>query len=140
MPQLTSIDDLLEQTVALGASDLHVTTDSPPVYRVRGELVRAAGFEPFDPTTTRSLLYRILTTEQQKRLELDRQLDFSYGVPGLARFRVNVYCSASRSRPPSASIPQELKTLEELGLPDGLHQLRRAAARPRPRHRADRLR
>jgi len=55
MTQLTSIDDLLEQMVALGASDLHVTVGSPPAYRIRGHIVRAEGFEPFAADDTRAL-------------------------------------------------------------------------------------
>jgi len=122
MPQLTSIDDLLEQMVVLNASDLHVTTDSPPVYRVRGEIVRAAGFEPFTPDDTRSLLYRILSSEQQKVFELRRQLDFAYALPGVARFRVNVYYQRESVGAAFRLIPQDIKSLEELGLPGVLHR------------------
>jgi twitching motility protein PilT len=121
MPQLTSIDDLLEQMVALNASDLHVTTDSPPVYRVRGEIVRAAGFDAFTPDDTRSLLYRILSSEQQKVFELRRQLDFAYALPGVARFRVNVYYQRESVGAAFRLIPQDIKSLEELGLPGVLH-------------------
>ncbi|HEY2543756.1 MAG TPA: type IV pilus twitching motility protein PilT [Gaiellaceae bacterium] len=121
MPQLTSIDDLLEQMVVLNASDLHVTTDSPPVYRVRGEVVRAAGFDPFTPDDTRSLLYRILSSEQQKVFELRRQLDFAYALPGIARFRVNVYYQRESVGAAFRLIPQDIKSLEELGLPGILH-------------------
>ena len=121
MPQLTSIDDLLEQMVVLNASDLHVTTDSPPAYRVRGEVVRAAGFEPFTPDDTRSLLYRILSSEQQKVFELKRQLDFAYSLPGIARFRVNVYYQREAVGAAFRLIPQDIKSLEELGLPGTLH-------------------
>ena len=128
MPQLTSIDDLLEQMVALNASDLHVTTDSPPAYRVRGEIVRAAGFEPFTPDDTRSLLYRILSSEQQKNFELRRQLDFAYALPGVARFRVNVYYQRASLGAAFRLIPHEIKSLEELGLPPVLHTL---AEKPR---------
>jgi twitching motility protein PilT len=121
MPQLTSIDDLLEQMVALNASDLHVTTDSPPVYRVRGEIVRAAGFEALTPDDTRALLYRILSSEQQKVFELKRQLDFAYALPGVARFRVNVYYQRESVGAAFRLIPQDIKSLEELGLPGVLH-------------------
>jgi twitching motility protein PilT len=118
-----SIDALLTRTVRLGASDLHVTVGTPPATRVRGELVPLEGTPALDDDTSRTLLYRIMTTEQQKRFEIERQLDFSYGVPGVARFRVNVYqqrdCVAAAFR----VIPDELKTLEELGLPDGLRSL-----------------
>ena len=75
MQQLTSIDDLLEQMVSLGASDLHVTVGSPPAFRVRGHITRAEGFEPFTADDTRALLYRILSSEQQKNFELKRLLN-----------------------------------------------------------------
>ena len=91
MAQLTSIDDLLEQMVALGASDLHVTVGSPPAFRIRGHIARMDGIQPFTSDDTRAFLYRILSSEQQKQFELNRQLDFAYAMPGLARFRVNVY-------------------------------------------------
>jgi twitching motility protein PilT len=121
MPQLTSIDSLLEQMVVLNASDLHVTTDSPPVYRVRGEIVRVAGIDPFSPDDTRSLLYRILSSEQQKNFEVKRQLDFAYALPGVARFRVNVYYQRESVGAAFRLIPQDIKSLEELGLPRVLH-------------------
>ncbi len=106
MEAILSIDALLEQAVERGASDLHVTVGAAPAARVRGELEPLAGTTSLDADTSRALLYRILTTEQQKRLEIDRQLDFSYGVPGLARFRVNVYQQREHaSRPRSASSP-----------------------------------
>jgi len=115
-----SVDSLLERAVALGASDLHLTAGTPPVTRVRGDLVLLDDFPVLDAETSRSLLYRVLTTEQQKRLEIDRQLDFSYGVPGLARFRVNVYVQRDSLAAAFRIVPHELKTLDELGLPPGL--------------------
>jgi twitching motility protein PilT len=121
MQQLTSIDQLLEQMVGLDASDLHVTTNSPPVYRVRGEILRAAGIDPLTPDDTRGLLYRIISSEQQKRFEIERQLDFAYSLPGVARFRVNVYYQREAVGAAFRLIPDEIKTLEELNLPPVLH-------------------
>jgi twitching motility protein PilT len=123
MAQLTSIDDLLEQMVELGASDLHITVASPPAYRIRGHIVRAEGFEPFTDEDTRTTLYRILSSEQQKQLELNRQLDFAYSMPGVARFRVNVYFQREAVGAAFRLIPTEIKTLEELNLPPVLHGL-----------------
>src|SRR5919199_6547207 len=123
MPQLTSIDDLLEQMVATGASDLHITVGSPPAFRMRGHIHRAEGFEQFTADDTRSLLYRILSSEQQKQFELKRQLDFAYAMPGLARFRVNVYYQREAVGAAFRLIPQEIKTMEELNLPASLHTL-----------------
>ena len=123
METLTSIDGLLEQMVALGASDLHITVGSPPAYRVRGHISRMDGIEPFTGDDTRALLYRILSSEQQKHFELNRQLDFAYAMPGLARFRVNVYYQSESVGAAFRLIPQEIKSLEELNLPPILHTL-----------------
>jgi twitching motility protein PilT len=123
-----SIDDLLEQMVARKASDLHISVASPPVIRVRGEVERLDEYDPLTPESTQQLLYRILSSEQQKQLEIKRQLDFSHSVPGLARFRVNVYFQKETVGAAFRMIPDELKTLEELGIPPTLHQL---AEKPR---------
>jgi twitching motility protein PilT len=121
--ELTSVDDLLEQMVTLGASDLHLTVGSPPAFRRRGHIARAEGYANLDAEGTRGLLYRILSSEQQKQFELNRQLDFAYAIPGLARFRVNVYYQREAVGAAFRLIPQEIKTMEELSLPPVLHQL-----------------
>jgi twitching motility protein PilT len=123
-----SIDVLLERVVELNASDLHITAGSPPIVRVTGALVPLEGFPTMTPDMTRDLLYRILSTEKQKHLEIDRQIDLSYGVPGLARFRLNVYLQRGTLAAAFRLIPATLKTLEELGLPTSLNEL---AHRPR---------
>jgi twitching motility protein PilT len=128
MPLTYSIDDLLEQMVARDASDLHVTTNSAPVVRVRGSLERLPDYESLTSEDTQQLLYRILSSERQKQLEIKRQLDFSHAIPGLARFRVNVYFQKESIGAAFRLIPDELKTLEELGIPASLHQL---AEKPR---------
>ena len=108
---------------ALGASDLHITVGSAPVVRVRGKLVALEGTHELDAETTQTLLYRILSTEQQKRLELDKQIDLAHAVPGVARFRVNVYFQRESLGAAFRQIPQDIKSLEELGLPSTLHDL-----------------
>ncbi|MFL6015855.1 MAG: type IV pilus twitching motility protein PilT [Gaiellaceae bacterium] len=123
MAQSLSIDDLLERCVAHGASDLHITVGSAPVVRVRGKLVALEGANELDAETTQALLYRVLSTEQQKRLELDKQIDFAHAVPGVARFRVNVYFQRESIGAAFRQIPQDIKSLEELGLPSTLHDL-----------------
>jgi len=128
MPAANSIDELLERMVEANASDLHVTTGTPPAIRVRGEVERLEGFDALTGEETQQLLYRILSSEQQKLLEINRQLDFSYSMPGLARFRVNVYFQRESIGAAFRLIPTELKTLEELGIPDSLHVL---AEKPR---------
>src|SRR5213596_4412873 len=128
MPAANSIDELPENMVEANASDLHVTTGTPPAIRVRGEVERLDGFDALTPEETQQLLYRILSSEQQKLLELNRQLDCSYSIPGLARFRVNVYFQRESVGAAFRLIPTELKTLEEFGIPASLHQL---AEKPR---------
>jgi twitching motility protein PilT len=128
LPSLTSIDDLLEKLVELGGSDLHISVGSPPAVRKRGHIDRLEGYEALLPDDTRGLLYRILSSEQQKQFEIKRQLDFAYAIPGLARFRVNVYYQREAVGAAFRVIPQDIKSAEELGLPPVLHQL---AAQPR---------
>jgi twitching motility protein PilT len=123
-----SIDTLLEQMVESGASDLHLTSGSEPAVRVNGGLQRLDAFGRLSADDTQRLLYRILSTEQQKQLEIKRQLDLSYSLPGLARFRVNVYFQRESLGGAFRLIPTELKTLEELGLPRSLSEL---AEKPR---------
>jgi twitching motility protein PilT len=123
MSQPISIDALLEQMVELGASDLHLTVGSPPAYRVRGHITPVQGVLPMDSDGTRVALYGVLTSEQQKQLELNRQLDFAYSLPGVARYRVNVYFQRGSLGAAFRLIPQEIKSLEELGLPPVLHTL-----------------
>src|SRR5881398_2708491 len=118
---LYSIDDLLEQMVALNASDLHLTVGAHPAVRVRGRLEPLQDVAPLTPDTTQQLLYRILSTEQQKQLELERQIDLAHSIPGLARFRVNVYWQREALGAAFRLIPTEIKTLEELGIPTSLH-------------------
>jgi twitching motility protein PilT len=118
-----SIDTLLEQMVAHNASDLHITVGSQPALRVRGHLERMEAFPVMTADLTRQLLYRIISSEQQKRLEIERQLDLSYSIPGMARFRVNIYSQRESLAGAFRLIPAELKSLEELGLPTTLYEM-----------------
>jgi twitching motility protein PilT len=126
--QTSSIDELLERMVAQGASDLHITTGSEPAIRVNGRLQRLDDVARLSADDSQRLLYRILSTEQQKQLEIKRQIDLSYSIPGLARFRVNVYFQRESLGAAFRLVPAELKTLDDLGLPQQLHEL---AKKPR---------
>jgi twitching motility protein PilT len=123
-----AIDDLLAETVTHDASDLHLTVGSHPCIRVRGHLQRLEDYPKMTPQIARTLLYGIMSTEQQKELEVKRQIDMSHSVPGLARFRVNVYFQRRSLGAAFRLIPDRLKTLDDLGLPASLHEL---ARRPR---------
>jgi twitching motility protein PilT len=125
MPPVTplSVDALLERVVELRASDLHLTSGSHPAVRVHGHIELLTDFPELDPEAVRQLVYRITTTEQQKNLELKRQLDFAHGVRSLARFRVNAYYQRESLAAAFRLIPTEIKSVEELGLPSALHEL-----------------
>ena len=123
MPDAYSIDTLLEQMVAHNASDLHLTVGSAPALRLRGHLHRLDQHDRLTADETRQLLYRILSTEQQKTLELNRQIDLSYSIPGVARFRVNIFSQRESLAGAFRLIPAEIKTLEELGVPASLYGL-----------------
>src|SRR5438093_3593447 len=118
-----SIDTLLTQMKEEDASDLHLTPGSEPVIRVRGRLERLGDLDKLTPDDTRDLLYRILSTEQQKLLETNRSVDLGYSLPGVARFRVNVFFQRQSVAAAFRMIPTEIKSLEELGLPDQLAEL-----------------
>ena len=123
-----SIDDLLRRAHELEASDLHVTPGSAPVVRIRGRIERLTEFEKLSADVTRELIYRILSTTQQKSLETKRSVDLAYSLPGVARFRVNAFFQRQTIGAAFRMIPSEIKSLEELGLPPMLAEL---ASKPR---------
>ena len=113
----------------LDASDLHLTVGIGAGLPYSREARRRRPTSPtLDPETTRQAIYSILTSEQQKQLELDRQIDFAYSLPGIARFRVNAFFQRGSVGAAFRLVPGEIRTLEELGLPPVLHTL---AEKPR---------
>ncbi|MDQ4126663.1 MAG: type IV pilus twitching motility protein PilT [Actinomycetota bacterium] len=116
------LTDYLLATVRMGASDLHMTVGLPPMVRVIGS-VQPLDYPPLTPNTTRELIYDILSNEQRQRLENDWELDFSYSLPLLARFRVNVYFQKGTLGAAFRTVPSEIKSLAELGLPRAVEDL-----------------
>ncbi|MBE6450332.1 MAG: type IV pilus twitching motility protein PilT, partial [Alphaproteobacteria bacterium] len=121
------IEDLLTDLVKRGGSDLHVSNALPPVMRIDGQLIRHES-KSLTPDEVESLLFPMLSNEQRRRLEQEWELDFSYGIDNVGRFRVNIYkdkgCYAAAFRTISSSAPK----LEDLGLPD---IVRKIAEKPR---------
>ena len=103
--------DVLVEVLDRGASDLHLTVGSPPVIRVSGKLIRL-DYPALDSNDTRDLIYSILTQDQRQRMETDWEIDFSYSVPGRARFRVNTYFQRNSLGAAFQLIPAEIKNLE----------------------------
>src|SRR5512132_1470878 len=89
-PQKLSLHALLKAMIDKGASDLHITTGSPPQLRIDGNLVPLKT-PPLTPVDTKQLCYSILTDAQKHKFEEDSELDLSFGVKGLSRFRANIF-------------------------------------------------
>src|SRR3982750_207126 len=124
---MPTLPDLLKTTVEMNGSDLHIATDTPPQIRVNGDLRRLA-LPALTPADTKSLVYSVLTDSQKKRFEESFELDFSFGIRGLARFRCNVFMQRGAVGAVYRLIPEKIRAFSELGLPAVLANL---ADRPR---------
>jgi twitching motility protein PilT len=118
------IDDLLVEAAQRGASDLHLTEKLPPVIRIDGRLLRL-NYVPLTGQDIQRLIYDILTNQQIQWFEKVRELDFSYGLDGVGRFRFNVYRQRGGIGAAMRAIPTKIPTLEDLRLPTLLRELTR---------------
>jgi len=112
-----TLPDLLKRMTELGGSDLHITTNSPPQVRVHGHLRPLEEFPPMTPAQTKQLAYSVLTDSQKHRFEENLELDFSFGLKGLSRFRANLFNQKGAVGAVFRAIPYEIKSFEALGLP-----------------------
>jgi twitching motility protein PilT len=124
---MATLPELLQTLVEVKGSDLHITTQTPPQIRVHGKL-QMLDLPPLGPAETKGLAYSVLTDSQKKRFEETLELDFSFGIRGLARFRCNVFNQRGAVAAVYRVIPEEIKGFDELGLPPVLATL---ADRPR---------
>jgi len=124
---MITLQQLLEEMIQKKASDLHITSGVPPVFRIDGELMQSA-HDRLTPEMTQSLAYSILNDRQKKRFEMDYELDLSFGIQGLSRFRGNVFLQRGGVAMALRTIPWEIRTFQELGLPPVAAEL---AAKPR---------
>jgi twitching motility protein PilT len=120
IPQLS---DLLRMMVDSGGSDLHITTNSPPRIRVDGELKPCADLSALGAADSKQLCYSILTDAQKHRFEEDLELDFSFGIKNIARFRGNLFHQRGAVAGVFRAVPFEIKTFEQLGLPPILRKM-----------------
>lgn len=121
--QLPTLSDLLKRLVEMGGSDLHITTNSPPRIRIHGELKPLDDLPTLGPAETKQLAYSVLTESQKHRFEETLELDFSFGIRDLARFRGNLFNQCGSTAAVFRVIPFEIKTFEQLGLPPVLRKL-----------------
>ncbi|HLG91747.1 MAG TPA: ATPase, T2SS/T4P/T4SS family, partial [Acidimicrobiales bacterium] len=111
------IDDLLEVVCAAGASDLHLSAGMPPSMRLNGSIRPIEGYEPLDGQTVREMVFGILTQTLRERFEADKELDTSHALPGVGRFRVNVFMQRNCVGAVLRAIPHAIPPFEALGLP-----------------------
>src|SRR5215204_4639278 len=122
VPQI-SLSELLRKLSELGGSDLHITTGSPPQIRVDGHLRPLESYRVLTSADTKQLAYSVLTDAQKHRFEENLELDFSFGVKGLSRFRANLFNQRGAVGAVFRAIPYEIKAFEELGLPQVVKQM-----------------
>jgi twitching motility protein PilT len=117
-----SIQRFLELVVERGATDLHISAESPPLMRVHGELTPLP-FPPLSANETKNLCYSLLTDSQRHRFEEESELDFSFGLRGLSRFRGNLFVQKGAIGGAFRLIPYEVRALADLGLPPVVAEL-----------------
>ena len=122
-----NLHQLLKAMVEKGASDLHITTGSPPQLRIDGNLVPLKT-PPLTPVETKQLCYSILADAQKHKFEEESELDLSFGVKGLSRFRANIFLQRGAVAAAFRTIPFKIFTFQELGLPPIISEL---AKKPR---------
>jgi len=118
-----SLSDLLKRMVDAGGSDLHITVDSPPRIRLHGELKPLADLPTLGPADTKQLAYSVLTDTQKHRFEENLEIDFSFGIKNMARFRANFFNQRGAVAGAFRLIPFEIKSFEQLRLPPVLGTL-----------------
>ena len=124
---MATLPELLQTLVDNSGSDLHLTTNTPPQIRVHGHL-RPLDLPSLGPAETKALAYSVLTDAQKKRFEESLELDFSFGIRGIARFRCNVFNQRGAVAAVYRVIPEVIRSFQELGLPAVIASL---AERPR---------
>jgi twitching motility protein PilT len=122
-----NLHQLLRAMIEKGASDMHITTGSPPLLRIDGAVVPLK-LPPLSPVETKQLCYSVLTEEQKIQFEKNKELDLSFGVKNLSRFRANIFMQRGAVSGAFRSIPFKILTFDELGLPPSVAAL---ATKPR---------
>ncbi|MBF2009640.1 type IV pilus twitching motility protein PilT [Chlorogloeopsis fritschii PCC 9212] len=116
------IEDLMEQMIEMGGSDMHLSAGLPPYFRISGKLT-PIGEEPLSGDQCQRLIFSMLNNSQRKTLEQNWELDCSYGVKGLARFRVNVYKERGTYAACLRALSSKIPNFDKLGLPDVVREM-----------------
>lgn len=119
---MITLRELLDQMVKRNASDLHITVGSPPIIRIDGKLTKTE-HDILNPEQTKKLAYSVMNERQRKAFEENSELDLSFGVESLSRFRCNVFMQRGNVAMALRQIPYKINTFEELGLPEAVQKL-----------------
>lgn len=119
---MAKIDALMREMVGAGASDLHMVPGLPPMFRQRGDVLPTK-YPPLSHQLNEQLFFEVMTPEQKKKLQTTLELDKAYEIEGLARFRCNFFYQMRGVSAVFRQIPTEIKTLEQLGMPQGVRNL-----------------
>ncbi|MGH8005331.1 MAG: type IV pilus twitching motility protein PilT [Limisphaerales bacterium] len=114
---MVTLKDLLDLMVKRGASDLHLTVGTPPQLRIDGKLIKIEGFDILTPEETKKLAYSLMNEKQRQRFEEKSELDLSFGIENLSRFRANVFVQRGNVAVALRQIPYKIKSFDELGVP-----------------------
>ena len=119
---MAALYDLLKMMVERGGSDLHITTGSPPRLRIDGKLV-PVDHPNLSPADTKALCYSVLTDAQKHRFEENNELDLSFAIKGVSRFRANIFMQRGAVAGAFRLIPFEIRTFKDLGLPEIMNEI-----------------
>ena len=119
---MARIDALFKMMQEQGASDLHLSTGNPPIFRLHGDMVKL-NFKVLGHDELKSILFEILNEKQKGHFEATKDLDFAYSVPGLARFRGNILMQHRGIAAVFRIIPGKILTADDLGLPEGVRRM-----------------
>ena len=119
---MLTLRELLDTMVKRNASDLHITVGSTPILRIDGKLTKTE-YDILTPETTKKLAYSIMNERQRKTFEENSELDLSFGVENLSRFRCNVFMQRGNVAIALRQIPYKIQSFTELGLPDTVEKL-----------------
>ncbi|MCK9578483.1 type IV pilus twitching motility protein PilT [bacterium] len=117
------LKQLLLFTIKLGASDLHLLTGHPPVLRISRKLTPLEKEKVLTGEDVRALCYSLMTEDQQREFEKNKELDFSFDFQGISRFRINVYYELGEVAGVLRVVPSKIRSIEELNLPDAFHSI-----------------
>jgi twitching motility protein PilT len=117
-----TLDELLKKIIEAGSSDLHLTAGAPPMMRKNGDIQAITGYSALASTQIQSMLFSIMNEEQKTTYQRDHDLDLAYSIPNVARFRVNVLQQRGKVGSVIRVIPNEIKSLAQLGMPESLAQ------------------